>query len=76
MIPERELKYFERFYIMATKALSTMNLTEEDINEFEKKFRAVTIVMQSEFFDDAHRMMGTYLMQLQHRRREGVFLTL
>lgn len=74
MISESELKYFEKFYIMATKALSMTDPTIDDLKELENKFREVSMVIQAEFFDDAHKMMGDYIMKLQIKRSEDIML--
>ena len=68
MIPEKEMGYFRMFCSMYTRSLALSNLTMEDIDEAEKKFRVVSILLQTEFYDDAHKMMGHYVMELQDRR--------
>lgn len=68
MIPEKEMEYFKKFCSMYTKSLALSNLEKEDIDEAEKKFRVVSILLQTEFYNDAHKMMGHYVMELQVKR--------
>lgn len=68
MIPYEEMQYFKKFCSVYTKSLALSNLMKEDIDEAEKKFRVVLILLQTEFYDDAHKIMGHYLMELQSRR--------
>lgn len=77
MIPQREMEYFKKFCSMYTKSLALSNLEKEDIDEAEKKFRALLILLQTEFYDDAHKMMGHYVMELQAKRGiDGFNITL
>jgi hypothetical protein len=74
-IPEKERRYFEKFYLMLFKSAVIGTLDREGINYFKNKFYHIMILMEEGQYDSARSEMGHCLMQIQLSRKiEGITL--
>ena len=64
-IPEKEKKYFQKYYAMWSKLLVFSDLDKKEIQKFKIIFNEIIHLMEDKKYDEARELMATSIMSLQ-----------
>ena len=75
-IPQAEKQYFEKFYMLFSKIMALSNIHRWDMIGLLAGFDEVCLLMEMRLYQEARKLMGRILMEMQCARSFDGFYTL